>query len=55
MIKIVAGWNIIVLPKTELDVVRFEYGEIVDSYEISNGIDKTDDVWNQSDDETGPD
>ena len=35
--------------------VRFEYGEIVNSSEISNGIDEIDDVWNQSDNETVPD
>ena len=39
--------------KTELDHFRFEYGVILNSSEISNG-DEIDDIWNQSDDETGP-
>ena len=38
-----------------LDVVRLEYGEIVNYCEISHGIDEIDDVWNQSDNETVPD
>ena len=54
-IKICIGRNITVLSKTELDVIRFEYGEIVNSSEISNGIYEIDDVWNQSDNETVPD
>ena len=43
------------LSKTELDVVQLEYGEIVNSSDISNGIDEIDDVLNQSDNETVPD
>ena len=42
-----------VLSKTNLDTVRLEYGEIVNSYEISNH-DEIDDVWDQSDDGIGP-
>ena len=55
MIKIVVVINITVLSKTELDVARFEYCEIVNSSEILNGIDAIDYVWNQSDYETCPD
>ena len=51
--KRVVGRNITALSKTELDNVRFEYGEIVNSSEISND-DEIDDVWNQWDDGTGP-
>ena len=54
-IKQVDYRNITVLSKTYLDVVWFEYGEIVNSYEISNGIDEIYDVWNQSDNEKVPD
>ena len=46
--------NITVLSKTESVVVLFEYGEIVYSSEISNGIYEIDYVWNQSDNETDP-
>ena len=53
MIKRVVGRNITVLSKTELDNVRLKYGKIVNSSETLNG-DEIDDVWNQSDDETGP-
>ena len=35
------------------DIVRFKYGRIVNSSEISNG-NEIDDIWNQSDDGTGP-
>ena len=45
-IKRVVGRNIKVLSKIELDNVRFEYGEIVNSSETLNG-DEIDDVWNQ--------
>ena len=44
--KRVVGRNITALSKTELDNVRFEYGEIVNSSEISND-DEIDDVWNK--------
>ena len=54
-IKTVIGKNITVLSKIELNVVLFEYGGIVYYYEISNGIYDIDDVWNPSDDYTGPD
>ena len=54
-IKKIADRNITVFSKTELYVVRFEYGGIVNYSEISNGIDKIDDVWNKSDHETVPD
>ena len=37
-----------------LDVVRLEYGEIVDSSYISNDIYEIDDVCNQSENETAP-
>ena len=47
-LKNVVDRNIINLSKTELDVVQFEYGEIVNSSEISNGIDEIDGLWNQS-------
>ena len=53
MIKIVVGRNITVLIKIELDNVRFESGEIVNSSKTLNG-DEIDDVWNQSYDEKGP-
>ena len=53
MIKINVCSNITFFSKTELDNVPFEYGEIINSSEISNGIYDIDDVWNQSDDETG--
>ena len=53
MVKRVVDRNITVLSKTELDNVRFKYGEIVSSSEISNG-EEIDNVLNQSDDETGP-
>ena len=52
LIKNVVVRNIAVLSKTGLDVVWFEYGEIVNYSEISNGIDEMDDVWNQSNDKT---
>ena len=52
LIKRVVGRNVKVLSKTELDNVRLEYGEIVNSSEISTG-DEINDVWNQSYDETG--
>ena len=52
-IKLLVGRNITVLSKTELDHVRFEYGDNVIFSEISNG-DEIYDVWNQLDDETGP-
>ena len=37
MIKRFVGRNITVLSKTELDHVRFKYGEIVNSSETLNG------------------
>ena len=55
MIKRVVGRKFTVLSQTEWDVVRFEYVEIVNSSRILNGIYEIDDVWNQPDDETGPD
>ena len=45
-IKRVVGRNIKVLSKIELDNVRFEYGEILNSSETLNG-DEIDDVLNQ--------
>ena len=48
MIKILVGRDIELFSKTELDNFWFEYGEIVNSSEISN-CDEIDDVWNQSD------
>ena len=53
LIKRIVGRNITVLSKSELDHVRFEYGKIVNSSDISNG-DEIDDVWNKSDDGTVP-
>ena len=41
------GRKITFLSKKELDVIRLKYGEIVNSSEISNGIDEIYDVWNQ--------
>ena len=52
-IKSLVGRNITVPSKSELDNVQFEYGEIVNYSEISNG-DEIDDVWNKSDYGTGP-
>ena len=46
LIKKYVGRNITVLSKTELDVVWFEYGEIVSSSEISDGIDEIYYIWN---------
>ena len=51
-LKKVVDRNIAVISKIELDVIRFKYGEIVNSSDISNGINEIDDVWNQSDNET---
>ena len=48
LIRRVVGRNITELSKTELDHVRFEYGEIINSSDIWNG-DEIDDVLNQSD------
>ena len=55
MIKKVVDGNIKVHSKTKLDVVRFEYGQIVNSSEILNSIDEIDNVFNQSHGETGHD
>ena len=52
MIEKVVGSNISILSKKELDVVQLEYGEILNSSEISNGIDEIYDVWNKSNNET---
>ena len=52
MIKKRFGRNITVPSKTELDNDRFEYDEIVNVSEISNG-DEIYDVWNQLDDGIG--
>ena len=53
-IKTVDGRNINVFSKKGLDTVRSEYGEIVNASEISIRIDKTYDVWNESDIEGVP-
>ena len=53
MVKIIVDRNIEVLSKTKLDNVRLEYGEIVNSSEISNRY-EIDNVWNQSDDGISP-
>ena len=53
LVKIIVGRNIKFLSKRELDNVRLEYGEIVNSSEISNR-DEIGDVWNKSDDGKGP-
>ena len=55
LMKEVVDRNIVVLSKKELDISLLEYGEIVNSSEISNGIDEIDNVWNQSDNEKVPD
>ena len=52
MIKSVVGKKITVPSKRELDTIWSEYGEIVNASEISIGIDKIYDVWNESDIET---
>ena len=52
LIEKVVGSNISILSKKELDVVQLEYGEILNSSEISNGIDEIYDVWNKSNNET---
>ena len=49
MIKSVVGKKITVPSKRELDTIWSEYGEIVNASEISIGIDKIYDVWNESD------
>ena len=54
MIKSVVGKKITVPSKRELDTIWSEYGEIVNASEISIGIDKIYDVWNESDIETVP-
>ena len=53
LIKRLVGRKITVISKSDLYHVRFEYGEIVNSSEISND-DEINYVWNQWDDGTGP-
>ena len=55
MIKKIVDRNTTVPSKIELYFVQLEYGEIVNSSQVSNGIDEIDDVWNQPDNETVPD
>ena len=45
-IKSVVGENITILKKKEYDHVRIEYGEIINTYQISNSDDAIDDVLN---------
>ena len=52
LIKKFVDRNIKVLSITELDAVRLENGGIINSSEISTGLDDINDVWNQSDNET---
>ena len=49
------GRNITVLSNKQKYHVRTEYGEIVNSSEISNSKDEIDDVWGESNNDNVPD
>ena len=46
LIKTVVGRNITVLSSKKINIFQSEYGEIVNAYEISIGIDEIYYVWN---------
>ena len=46
--------NITIIPEKEYDTVQNEYGEIINSFEISNSDDAKADVWNKYNTEQVP-